>query len=45
MQSGATYGEIYDRLAEDLDSQAAAMRVGAMLGRWLNEGLVAEISR
>ena len=45
MQRDATYGQICDQFAVELDPQEAAMRAGAMLGRWLNEGLVAEISR
>ncbi len=44
MQNGATYGAMCDRLAEGLDPQEAAMRAGSMLGRWLNEGLVAAVS-
>ena len=47
-QSGLPYAEICMMLAgkEPSDEQAhyAAMRAGALLGRWLNEGLIASIS-
>lgn len=46
-QGGAPYGEICMLLAgnEPTDEAAhdAAMRAGALLGRWLNEGLIAAI--
>jgi len=50
MRAGASYGELIAVLlgeneapgAEDI--QAAAMRAGAMLGAWLNEGLVVAIN-
>lgn len=46
MQSGATYGELIELLlGDDPDPspesiQDAAMRSGAMLGRWLQEGMI-----
>jgi len=46
MQAGASYGELIALLLEDNanpsqeEIQAAAMRAGAMLGAWLNEGLI-----
>lgn len=45
MSRGATFGEVCGQLADARDPQDAAMQAGAMLGRWLNEGLVAAISR
>lgn len=44
--SGAAYGEVCLALAKDdpLQVNDAAMRAGAMLGRWLNEGLIASIN-
>lgn len=50
MQDGANYGDLIavllgqndDPAPEDI--QAAAMRAGAMLGAWLNEGLVTAIN-
>lgn len=44
MQRGACYSEICDRLAEEQGLECAVMRAGAMLGRWLNEGLVVALS-
>lgn len=47
MQAGTGYGEVCAMLAGDnADEQAfadAAMRAGAMLGRWLNEGVVIQV--
>ena len=49
IQSGASYGELIGMLiGDDPDPSGeairnAAMRAGAMLGRWLNEGLVAAL--
>ena len=47
-QSGTPYAEICMLLAGDDPSEEeahdAAMRAGALLGRWLNEGLIASIS-
>ncbi|WP_427964549.1 putative DNA-binding domain-containing protein [Altererythrobacter sp.] len=48
MQEGASYGEVCGALAsaqitED-SGQQAAMRAGAMLGRWLNEGMIASLA-
>jgi hypothetical protein len=45
MQGGATYGEVCERLAEELGLEAAVTKAGAMLGRWLNEGIVLSLSR
>ncbi len=46
LRQGVPYGELCVALAGDGPSaesmQQAAMRAGAMLGRWLNEGIVAE---
>lgn len=50
MQAGANYGELIavllgendDRVPQDI--QSAAMRAGAMLGTWLNEGLIVAIN-
>lgn len=50
MREGATYGELIplllgeneDPSAEDI--QSAAMRAGAILGAWLNEGLIISIN-
>ncbi len=48
VQSGATYGEVCMLLAGDNASEQAigdaAMRAGAMLGRWLNEGMIVELA-
>ena len=50
MQNGANYGELIAVLLEDNaepsadDIQAAAMRAGAMLGAWLNLGLIVAIN-
>ncbi|EAQ28088.1 hypothetical protein NAP1_10853 [Erythrobacter sp. NAP1] len=50
MQSGASYGELIAVLLGENEPtaeaiQAAAMRAGAMLGRWLQEGLITGIGR
>jgi len=46
-QAGTSYGEICMLLAGEDSSEEqmhdAAMRAGALLGRWLNEGLIALI--
>ena len=50
MQEGASYGELIAVLLGDNDApspediQSAAMRAGAMLGAWLNEGLIVAIN-
>ena len=50
MQDGASYGELIGILIGDADNpgaediQNAAMRAGAMLGAWLNEGLIIAIN-
>jgi len=47
LSNGATYGELCELLAEDVATpermEQAAMRAGAMLGRWLHDGLVAQV--
>lgn len=43
MRQGASYGEVCTMIATDGDSSGAVMRAGAMLGRWLREGLIAAI--
>ncbi len=47
MQDGTSYGDACVTLAGDGADEAAindaAMRAGAMLGRWLNEGLIAAL--
>ena len=49
MQGGASYGEVCVMLAgegaEESAISDAAMRAGAMLGRWLNEGLIIAIGQ
>lgn len=48
LRSGTSYGDICMLLASENASeqqaQEAAMRAGAMLGRWLNDGLIAAVS-
>ncbi len=48
MQDGASYGDVCVTLAGEEASEAAindaAMRAGAMLGRWLNEGLIVTLA-
>lgn len=50
MQEGASYGELIAVLLDgngaptQEDVQSAAMRAGAMLGAWLNEGLIVAIN-
>lgn len=50
MQGGACYGEMIETLiGDDHDPsddavQSAAMRAGAILGRWLNEGIVVQVN-
>lgn len=48
MQQGMSYGEMCSALASgqisDDSGQHAAMRAGAMLGRWLNEGMIASVA-
>lgn len=49
MLNGASYGEACDILASEATTeeqlQEVAMRAGAMLGRWLNDGLIAAVNR
>lgn len=44
MQRGAGYSEVCMMLAGEGEPDDAAMRAGAMLGRWLREGLVAALA-
>ena len=44
MQQGAAYGDACMTIAGEGDPSDAAMRAGAMLGRWLNEGMIAAIA-
>ena len=37
---GASFGAVCELLAEQLGSEAAAQEAGAMLGRWLHQGLI-----
>lgn len=43
MRQGSGYGEVCMMIANDGDTSGAAMRAGAMLGRWLREGLITAI--
>lgn len=43
MQRGTNYGDVCMMIADEGDPADAAMRAGAMLGRWLREGLIAAI--
>lgn len=40
MLTGASFGAVCDLLAERLGPEAAAPEAGAMLGRWLHQGLI-----
>jgi Putative DNA-binding domain len=40
MLAGASFGAVCDLLAEQLGPAAAAPEAGAMLGRWLHQGLI-----
>ncbi|EAQ96580.1 HvfC/BufC N-terminal domain-containing protein [Congregibacter litoralis] len=44
MLDGAAYGELYALLVDALGEEAAAGEAGAMLGRWLNHGMLVGIS-
>ena len=48
MDDGASYAQVCEMLAANADSpeafEAAAMQAGAMLGRWLGEGMIERIS-
>lgn len=44
MQAGKSYGDVCINIAENGDPADAAMRAGAMLGRWLNEGMIAQVA-
>lgn len=41
MMRGASYGEMVDSLAGKIGDEDAVMQAGAMLGRWLGNGLIA----
>jgi hypothetical protein len=43
MLEGASYGDACMTMAGDGDPSDAAMRAGAMLGRWLNEGMITAV--
>lgn len=42
--SGASFAEVCDRLAHQGDDDQAAPALGAMLGRWLQDGLITSIT-
>jgi hypothetical protein len=44
LREGASYGDACMSMAGEGDPSHAAMRAGAMLGRWLNEGMIAAIA-
>jgi hypothetical protein len=44
LREGASYGDACMSMAGEGDPSDAAMRAGAMLGRWLNEGMIAAIA-
>ncbi|MXO91790.1 HvfC/BufC N-terminal domain-containing protein [Pontixanthobacter aquaemixtae] len=45
MRDGATYGGMCEALIEMLGEEDAVARAGAMLGRWLHNGLIASVSK
>lgn len=45
VDAGATYGEVCAMLVSRLGEEQAVARAGEMLGRWLHNGLVAEVSQ
>ena len=45
MQAGVTYGEACAALVEELGEETAIAEAGAMLARWLAEGIVAGIAQ
>lgn len=42
--SGASYGDACAMLVEQLGEEAAIVQAGAMLGRWLHDGLIESVS-
>jgi len=44
MVRGASYGEMVESLARQIGDEDAVMQAGAMLGRWLGNGLIAGLS-
>ncbi|MDN3646485.1 DNA-binding domain-containing protein [Pontixanthobacter aestiaquae] len=45
MRGGASYGEMCEALVEMLGEEEAVAQAGAMLGRWLHNGLIASVSK
>lgn len=45
MRGGSTYGEMCELLIEMLGEEQAVAQAGAMLGRWLHNGLIANLSK
>jgi hypothetical protein len=45
MLDGASFGAVCDLLAEQLGPEAAAPEAGAMLGRWLHQGLIERLKK
>ncbi len=45
LQDGATYGEACEAMVELLGEEQAVVEAGAMLGRWVHNGLIALIER
>lgn len=45
MLSGASYGDMCAELVDMLGEEQAAAKAGAMLGRWLHNGLIADVSK
>jgi hypothetical protein len=43
MLAGACYGELCATLTDELGEEAAVSEAGAMLGRWLHRGLIADV--
>jgi len=42
--AGASYGEACAMLVDRLGEEAAVAEAGAMLGRWLHEGMIVGVS-
>lgn len=45
MLDGANYGGMVESLAGEIGDEAAVMQAGAMLGRWLGNGLIADLGQ
>ena len=43
MISGASFGDVIQMLAEHMSLESAAVETGAMLGRWLHNGLICNL--